>query len=175
MPFQTSNPYKAKIVLFSGKNNAEKIIAADVIANELMLNIYRIDFPSIMSKYIGETEKHLEKLFDMDLGIGAILFFDEAEALFDKRTKVKDAHDRYSKIDTNYLLGRLETFNGIVILTINLNFCGEINADQALYRHIHYIVEFPPLFLTSVNKSCRFVLPDLLYCYRHYTSSNHGF
>ncbi len=125
-------------VLFSGVSGTGKTMAAEVIANELNLNLYRIDLSAVVSKYIGETEKNLRKLFDAAEDGGAILFFDEADALFGKRSQVKDSHDRYANIETNYLLQRMEAFQGLAILATNMK-----NAlDQAFMRRLRFMIEF---------------------------------
>jgi len=114
-------------------------MAAGIIAHELELDLYRIELSRIVSKYIGETEKNLAQIFDAAEGAGVILFFDEADALFGKRTEVKDAHDRYANIEVSYLLQRIEEYNGLVILASNFR----RNIDEAFLRRMHFIVEFP--------------------------------
>lgn len=125
--------------LFSGLSGTGKTMAAEVLANELHLDLYRIDLSAVVSKYIGETEKNLRRVFDAaELG-GAILLFDEADALFGKRSDVKDSHDRYANIEVSYLLQRMEAYRGLAILTTNLK-----NAiDAAFLRRIRFIVQFP--------------------------------
>lgn len=125
-------------VLFAGESGTGKTMAAEVIANDLQLNLYRIDLSAVISKYIGETEKNLRKLFDAAEQGGAILFFDEADALFGKRSEVKDSHDRYANIEINYLLQRMESFGGLAILASNMK-----NAlDSAFMRRLRFIVDF---------------------------------
>jgi hypothetical protein len=125
--------------LFSGESGTGKTMAAEVIANELELDLYRIDLSAVVNKYIGETEKNLRKLFDAAEDGGAILFFDEADALFGKRSEVKDSHDRYANIEVNYLLQRMETYRGLAILATNWK-----NAlDKAFVRRLRFIVNFP--------------------------------
>jgi MoxR-like ATPase len=125
-------------VLLAGESGTGKTMAAEVIANDLRLNLYRIDLSAVVSKYIGETEKNLRKLFDAAEQGGAILFFDEADALFGKRSEVKDAHDRYANIEVNYLLQRMEAYNGLAILATNMK-----NAlDSAFLRRLRFIVPF---------------------------------
>lgn len=125
--------------LFAGESGTGKTMAAEVIANELRLNLYRIDLSAVVSKYIGETEKNLRRLFDAAEDGGAILFFDEADALFGKRSEVKDSHDRYANIEINYLLQRMETYRGLAILATNMK-----NAlDNAFMRRLRFIVNFP--------------------------------
>jgi ATP-dependent 26S proteasome regulatory subunit len=125
--------------LFAGESGTGKTMAAEVIANDLQLDLYRIDLSSVVSKYIGETEKNLRKLFDAAEDGGAILFFDEADALFGKRSEVKDSHDRYANIEINYLLQRMEAYRGLAILATNMK-----NAlDQAFMRRLRFVVNFP--------------------------------
>jgi len=125
--------------LFTGPSGTGKTMAAEVIANELNLDLYRIDLASVVSKYIGETEKNLRAVFDGAERSGAILFFDEADALFGKRTEVSDSHDRYANIEIDYLLQRMEEFSGLAILATNL----KSNLDQAFLRRLRFLVEFP--------------------------------
>jgi len=125
--------------LFSGESGTGKTMAAEVIANALNLDLYRIDLSSVVSKYIGETEKNLRKLFDVAEDSGAILFFDEADALFGKRSEVKDSHDRYANIEINYLLQRMESFRGLAILASNM----KSSLDKAFVRRLRFIVDFP--------------------------------
>ena len=125
--------------LFSGASGTGKTLAAEVLANELRLDLHRIDLALMVSKYIGETEKNLKRVFDAAEEGGAILLFDEADALFGKRSEVKDSHDRYANIEVSYLLQRVESYRGLVILTTNLQ--GTI--DSAFLRRIRFIVQFP--------------------------------
>jgi hypothetical protein len=125
--------------LFAGSSGTGKTMTAGVIARELGLDAYRIDLSQIVSKYIGETEKNLERIFQGAAGANAILFFDEADALFGKRSEVKDAHDRYANIEVAYLLQRIEEFDGIVILATNIS----RNIDTAFSRRMHFVIEFP--------------------------------
>jgi SpoVK/Ycf46/Vps4 family AAA+-type ATPase len=110
-----------------------------VLANELRLDLYHIDLSQVVSKYIGETEKNLGRLFDAAQGGGAILLFDEADALFGKRSEVKDSHDRYANLEISYLLQRMEDFRGLVILTTNMKEA----LDSAFLRRIRFVVQFP--------------------------------
>jgi hypothetical protein len=126
-------------VLFAGESGTGKTMAAEVIANELGLLLYRIDLSAVVSKYIGETEKNLRKLFDAAEDGGAILFFDEADALFGKRSEVKDSHDRYANIEINYLLQRMEAYQGLAILATNM----KAALDSAFLRRLRFIVNFP--------------------------------
>src|SRR6266516_221489 len=124
--------------LFAGESGTGKTMAAEVIANSLRLNLYRIDLSAVVSKYIGETEKNLRRLFDAADDGGAILFFDEADALFGKRSEVKDSHDRYANIEINYLLQRMEAYRGLAILATNMKSA----LDTAFPRRIRFSVEF---------------------------------
>jgi ATPase family associated with various cellular activities (AAA)/Winged helix domain, variant len=125
--------------LFAGESGTGKTMAAEVIANQLRLNLYRIDLSAVVSKFIGETEKNLRRLFDAAEDGGAILFFDEADALFGKRSEVKDSHDRYANIEINYLLQRLESYKGLSILATNM----KSSLDAAFMRRFRFIVDFP--------------------------------
>ena len=125
--------------LFSGESGTGKTMAAEVLANELHLDLYRIDLASTVSKYIGETEKNLHRVFDAAEDSGAILLFDEADALFGKRSEVKDSHDRYANIEVSYLLQRMETYRGLAILTTNLRAA----LDSAFQRRLRFAVQFP--------------------------------
>jgi ATPase family associated with various cellular activities (AAA) len=127
------------IGLFAGVSGTGKTMSAAVLARETGLDIWRIDLSAVVSKYIGETEKNLNRIFDGAKSGDAILFFDEADALFGKRSEVKDAHDRYANIEVAYLLQRLEEHDGVAILASNLS----RNIDQAFIRRIHYIIDFP--------------------------------
>jgi hypothetical protein len=125
--------------LFAGSSGTGKTMAAEVLARELSLDLYRIDLSSVVSKFIGETEKNLRRVFDAAEAGGAILLFDEADALFGKRSEVKDSHDRYANIEVSYLLQRMESYRGLAILTTNLK-----NAlDPAFLRRLRFIVQFP--------------------------------
>ncbi len=125
--------------LFAGASGTGKTLAAEVLAHELCLDLYRIDLSSVVSKYIGETEKNLRRVFDAAEEGGAILLFDEADALFGKRSEVKDSHDRYANIEVSYLLQRMEAYRGLAILTTNLKSA----LDTAFLRRIRFIVHFP--------------------------------
>jgi ATP-dependent 26S proteasome regulatory subunit len=130
---------KGLSALFSGSPGTGKTMAAGVIAHDLQVDLYKVDLSGVVSKYIGETEKNLSRIFQEAETSNAILFFDEADALFGKRTEVSDAHDRYANIETSYLLQKMEEYEGIVILATNL---GE-NMDAAFTRRLRFIVEFP--------------------------------
>jgi ATP-dependent 26S proteasome regulatory subunit len=125
--------------LFAGASGTGKTLAAEVLAGELRLDLYRIDLSQVVSKYIGETEKNLRRVFDAAEEGGAILLFDEADALFGKRSEVKDSHDRYANIEVSYLLQRMEAYRGMAILTTNMKSA----LDQAFLRRIRFIVQFP--------------------------------
>ena len=125
--------------LFAGATGTGKTMAADVLAHELRLDLYRIDLSSVVSKYIGETEKNLRRVFDAAEDGGAILFFDEADALFGKRTEVKDSHDRYSNVEINYLLQRMECYTGLSILATNM----KASLDTAFLRRLRFVINFP--------------------------------
>jgi len=125
--------------LFAGETGTGKTMAAEVIANHLRLSLYRIDLSAVVSKYIGETEKNLRRLFDAAEDGGAILFFDEADALFGKRSEVKDSHDRYANIEINYLLQRIESYRGLAILATNMKSA----LDRAFLRRLRFVVNFP--------------------------------
>ncbi len=114
-------------------------MAAEVLADELNLDLYRIDLSSTVSKYIGETEKNLRKIFDAAETGGVILLFEEADALFGKRSEVKDSHDRHANVEVSYLLQRMETYRGLAILTTNIK--GAL--DAAFMRRLRFIVSFP--------------------------------
>jgi len=126
-------------VLFSGPSGTGKTMAAEIIANELRLDLYKIDLSLVVSKYIGETEKNLDRIFHEAETSNAILFFDEADALFGKRSEVRDSHDRYANIEIAYLLQKMEEYEGVVILATNLR----KNLDEAFQRRMHFSVDFP--------------------------------
>jgi hypothetical protein len=126
-------------VLFTGPSGTGKTMAAEVLAKHLRLSLYRIDLSAVVSKYIGETEKNLRRLFDAAESGPALLFFDEADALFGKRSEVKDAHDRYANIEVNDLLQRMESYRGLAILATNMREA----LDQAFLRRLRFIVTFP--------------------------------
>ena len=125
--------------LFAGASGTGKTMAAEVLAAELRLDLYRIDLRRVVSKYIGETEKNLRRVFDAAEDSGAILLFDEADALFGKRSEVKDSHDRYANIEVSYLLQRMEAYRGLAILTTNLKSA----LDPAFLRRIRFVVAVP--------------------------------
>ena len=125
--------------LFTGSPGTGKTLAAQIIAKELGIDLYRIDLSTVVSKYIGETEKNLDRIFNEAQASNAILFFDEADAIFGKRSEVKDAHDRYANIEVGYLLQRMEAYDGVAILATNLR----ANLDEAFTRRLQFIINFP--------------------------------
>jgi AAA+ superfamily predicted ATPase len=126
-------------VLFAGPSGTGKTLAAEILACELGLELYKIDLSAVVSKYVGETEKNLARIFAEAETASAILFFDEADALFGKRSEVKDAHDRYANIEIGYLLQKMEEYDGTVVLATNLR----RNMDEAFVRRMHFTIEFP--------------------------------
>lgn len=129
----------AVTVLFAGPPGTGKTMSAEVIARDLQLDLYKIDLSSLVSKYIGETEKNLERIFTEAQSSNAILFFDEADAIFGKRSGVKDAHDRYANLEISYLLQRMETYDGVTILATNLR----SNLDEAFLRRLQFAIDIP--------------------------------
>ncbi|MEK1888239.1 MAG: ATP-binding protein [Phyllobacterium sp.] len=127
------------VALFAGESGTGKTLAAEAIANEAGLDLYRVDLATLVSKYIGETEKNLKRLFDVADSSGAVLLFDEADALFGKRSEVKDSHDRYANIEVAYLLQRVEAYRGLAVLTTNMKSA----LDRAFLRRIRFVVNFP--------------------------------
>jgi ATPase family associated with various cellular activities (AAA)/Winged helix domain, variant len=125
--------------LFSGPSGTGKTLAAEILANEMRLDLFRIDLSAVVSKYIGETEKNLRRVFDAAEEGGAVLLFDEADALFGKRSEVKDSHDRYANVEISYLLQRMEAYRGLAILTTNMKEA----LDPAFLRRLRFIIQFP--------------------------------
>ena len=125
--------------LFTGPSGTGKTMSAEILANELSLDLYKIDLSSVVSKWIGETEKNLDRIFTAAENANAILFFDEADALFGKRSEIKDAHDRYANVEISYLLQKMEEYEGIAILATNLR----ANLDEAFVRRLAFTVQFP--------------------------------
>ena len=141
--------------LFTGESGTGKTMASEVLANELQLDLYRIDLSQVINKYIGETEKNLKKIFDSAEEGGAILLFDEADALFGKRSEVKDSHDRYANIEVSYLLQRMEAYRGLAILTTNM----KNTMDKAWMRRIRFIIQFPFPDVTQRAEIWRKIFP----------------
>jgi SpoVK/Ycf46/Vps4 family AAA+-type ATPase len=133
-----SVPSTGVVALFAGPSGTGKTLAAEVVAGVLGLDLYKVDLSAVVSKYIGETEKNLERIFGAAAAGDLVLFFDEADALFGKRSEVSDAHDRYANIEVAYLLQRLETYDGLVVLATNL----QRNIDQAFLRRISVAIDF---------------------------------
>ncbi|HET9517607.1 MAG TPA: ATP-binding protein, partial [Actinoplanes sp.] len=131
-------PSVGVVALFAGPSGTGKTLAAEVVAGELGLDLYKVDLSAVVSKYIGETEKNLERIFGAAAAGDLVLFFDEADALFGKRSEVSDAHDRYANIEVAYLLQRLETYDGLVVLATNL----QRNIDPAFLRRISVAIDF---------------------------------
>jgi SpoVK/Ycf46/Vps4 family AAA+-type ATPase len=125
--------------LFAGDSGTGKTMSAEVIARELGLDLYVVDLATVVDKYVGETEKNLERIFAAADGVNAVLLFDEADAVFGRRSEVRDAHDRYANIESAYLLQRMETFDGLAILATNLR----ANIDEAFTRRLDVLVDFP--------------------------------
>ncbi|HEY9778930.1 MAG TPA: ATP-binding protein [Leptolyngbyaceae cyanobacterium] len=142
--------------LFAGSSGTGKTMAAEVLARELRLDLYRIDLSAVISKYIGETEKNLRRVFDAAEIGGVVLLFDEADALFGKRTEVKDSHDRHANVEVSYLLQRMEAYRGLSVLTTNL----KTSLDQAFLRRIRFIVQFPFPDATMRTEIWRRVFPQ---------------
>ncbi len=142
--------------LFSGPSGTGKTMAAGVLARELERDLYQIDLATVVSKYIGETEKHLRKIFDAAERSGAILLFDEADALFGKRSQVRDSHDRYANLEVSYLLQRMESYRGIAILTTNM----QSALDPAFQRRLRFVVQFPFPDGASRERIWRKVFPE---------------
>jgi hypothetical protein len=142
--------------LFAGESGTGKTMAGQVLARELGLDLFRIDLATVVSKYIGETEKNLNRIFDAAEGSNAILFFDEADALFGKRSEVRDSHDRYANIEVAYLLQKMESYPGAVILATNFR----QNMDDAFLRRLDVVVDFPFPEPEDRQRIWRLVLPD---------------
>ncbi len=140
-PVRTRKLARAKgvLVLFTGKNLAGALVAAHILARDLGMDLYRIDLSLVVSKYIGETEKNLSRVFDAAEEGGMVLFFDEADALFGKRTEIKDSHDRYTNIEINYLLERIESFAGLAILSTK----NRRGLDDAFLRRFQFVIRLP--------------------------------
>lgn len=142
--------------LFAGPSGTGKTLAAEVLANDLSLDLYRIDLSQVVSKYIGETEKNLSRIFAAAEDSGAVLLFDEADALFGKRSEVKDSHDRYANVEVSYLLQKMETYRGLAILTTNQKSA----LDTAFLRRLRYVLTFPFPDAAARAEIWRQVFPD---------------
>jgi hypothetical protein len=142
--------------LFSGPSGTGKTLAAEVVARELGLDLFQIDLSQMVSKYIGETQKNLARIFDAAETAGCVLLFDEADALFSRRTQVKDSHDRHGNMEVGYLLQRMEAYSGIAVLTSNL----KNNIDDAFLRRLHYTVDFSFPDTDRRTALWRALLPD---------------
>jgi ATPase family associated with various cellular activities (AAA) len=142
--------------LFAGESGTGKTMAGQVLARDLGLELFRIDLATVVSKYIGETEKNLDRIFDAAEGSNAILFFDEADALFGKRSEVSDSHDRYANIEVAYLLQKMEGYSGAVILATNFR----QNIDEAFLRRLDFVIDFPFPEAGDRARIWRLVLPD---------------
>jgi hypothetical protein len=147
---------KATTALFAGPSGTGKTMAAEVIARELALDLYKIDLAGVVSKYIGETEKNLDRIFVAAAASNAILFFDEADALFGKRSEVRDSHDRYANLEIAYLLQKMEEYEGVAILATNLR----QNIDDAFLRRLAFVVPFPLPDATSRERIWRSLWPS---------------
>jgi SpoVK/Ycf46/Vps4 family AAA+-type ATPase len=162
--------------LFAGDSGTGKTMSAEVIAGGLGLDLYTVNLATVVDKYVGETEKNLERIFAEAGGVNAVLLFDEADAIFGKRSEVRDAHDRYANIESAYLLQRMETFDGLAILATNLR----ANIDEAFTRRLDMIIDFPAPDETSRLSIWRHCLAppvpcapglDLEFCARSFTLS----
>lgn len=153
---QTTNGLSGITALFAGPSGTGKTLAAEVVAHELGLTLHRVDLSSMLSKYIGESEKQLARLFDAALHLPTVLFFDEADAVFGKRSEVKDSHDRYANAGVSYLLQRVEQHEGLIVLASNLS----KNIDEAFRRRIHVTIEFPLPDVPQREQMWRQVLPS---------------
>jgi hypothetical protein len=143
--------------LFAGSSGTGKTLAAEIIARELDLDLYQIDLSALVSKYIGETEKNLRRVFDAAEESGAVLLFDECDALFGKRSEVRDSHDRYANLEVSYLLQRMETYRGVAILTTNMRHA----LDSAFLRRIRFIVQFPFPDAPARARIWRSIFPEM--------------
>ena len=142
--------------LFAGGSGTGKTLAAEVIAGELGVDLFVIDLSQVVSKYIGETEKNLRRVFDAAERGGALLLFDEADALFGKRSEIKDSHDRYANLEVSYLLMRMEAYRGLAVLTTNMKKA----LDSAFLRRIRFVVDFPFPEVPERAEIWRRVIPE---------------
>jgi hypothetical protein len=143
-------------VLFAGESGTGKTLAARVVAGAAELDVYRVDLSSLFSKWVGETEKNLERVFRAAESANAVLFFDEADVVFGKRTEASDSSDRYANLETAFLLQRIEDYEGIVVLATNLR----SNIDEAFVRRLDVVVDFPPPDVATRTRLWRALLPD---------------
>ncbi len=164
------------VALFAGDSGTGKTMSAEVVAGELGLDLYTVNLATVVDKYVGETEKNLERIFAEASGVNAVLLFDEADAIFGKRSEVRDAHDRYANIESAYLLQRMETFDGLAVLATNLR----SNIDEAFTRRLDSIIDFAapdePLRRSLWERCLAPPLPcdpdlDLDFCARSFTLS----
>ncbi|TDB87404.1 ATP-binding protein [Actinomadura sp. KC216] len=146
--------------LFTGESGTGKTLAAEVLAAELDLDLYRIDLAAVVSKYIGETEKNLKRVFDVADACGAVLLFDEADALFGRRSEVRDSHDRYANLEISYLLQRMDAYRGLAILTTNLKDA----LDRAFLRRLRFVVNFPFPDASTRERIWRLMFPPKVPC-----------
>lgn len=144
--------------LFAGESGTGKTMAAEVIAHALGIELYTINLATVVDKYVGETEKNLERIFSEASGVNGVLLFDEADALFGKRSEVKDAHDRYANIEVAYLLQRIESFDGLALLSTNLR----ANVDEAFTRRFDAVIDFPSPNATQRRELWRLCLGDVV-------------
>ena len=142
--------------LFAGPSGTGKTMAAQVLARSLGLELYRVDLAGVVNKYIGETEKHLRAVFDACERAPVLLFFDEADALFGRRTQVSDAHDRFANIEIDYLLQRMEQFDGVAVLATNRK--GDL--DTAFVRRLRFTIDFAPPTIAERERLWRLALED---------------
>ncbi len=152
----SAQPSTGIVAMFAGVSGTGKTLASEIVAGELSLDVFKLDLSSVVSKYIGETEKNLDEVFSAASAGNMVLFFDEADSLFGKRSEVRDAHDRYANIEVSYLLQRLEAYEGLVILATNF----EKNIDEAFMRRIHVRVEFPLPGVAQRERIWRLNLPS---------------
>src|SRR6185503_4948567 len=164
------------VSLFAGDSGTGKTMSAEAIAGDLGLDLYTVNLATVVDKYVGETEKNLERIFAEASGVNAVILFDEADAIFGKRSEVRDAHDRYANIESAYLLQRMETFDGLAVLSTNLR----ANIDDAFTRRLDAIIDFPrpdePLRLDLWRRCLAPPLPvdsdlDLEFCAKSFTLS----
>jgi SpoVK/Ycf46/Vps4 family AAA+-type ATPase len=127
------------VALFAGGSGTGKTMSAEVVAADIGMDLYVVDLSTVVDKYVGETEKNLERIFTEAAGVHGVLLFDEADAIFGKRSQVKDARDRYANVESAYLLQRMESFDGIAVLTTNLR----SNVDEAFTRRLDVVADFP--------------------------------